>query len=84
MHELHRSGHGGSVQPMGACQEDSDSASMSVQPMEPQNVTMILYPLIAFGNFDYWRSPCTPSVRNYPAFCVWLKSNFLNFDQTYW
>jgi hypothetical protein len=26
----------------------------------------------------------TPSVRNYPAFCVWSKSNFSNFDQTYW
>jgi hypothetical protein len=47
MHGLCRSGHGGSVQPMGACQEDPDSASISVQPMEPQNVTMILYPLIA-------------------------------------
>jgi hypothetical protein len=27
--------------------------------------------------------PGTPSVRNYPAFCVWSKSNFSNFDQTY-
>jgi hypothetical protein len=26
----------------------------------------------------------TPSVRNYPAFCVWSKSNFSNFDQIYW
>jgi hypothetical protein len=29
-----------------ACQEDSDSASISVQPMGSQNVIMILYPLI--------------------------------------
>jgi hypothetical protein len=28
--------------------------------------------------------PFTPSVRNYHAFCVWSKSNFSNFDQTYW
>jgi hypothetical protein len=30
---VQRSGHGGSVQPLRACQEDSDSASISVQPM---------------------------------------------------
>jgi hypothetical protein len=38
--------------------------------------------------FGVWTSvmikPHTPSVRNYPTFCVWSKSNFSNFDQTYW
>jgi hypothetical protein len=44
---VQRSGHGGSVQQLlVACQEDSDSASISVQPMGPQNVILILYPLI--------------------------------------
>jgi hypothetical protein len=26
----------------------------------------------------------TPSVGNYPAFCVWSKSKNIKFDQTYW